>query len=147
MSTKKTAIFFSGYDSTFWILAVLRKAKSRRQIGRLLHRNFCEFATEQSDKCLFQKRKENKRGGKLLLQSFTTDFAEKSEWFDKSLLSKKKWVAQMIPSFFFIYFLCCISILLLNESININRMNLKSSTGCSLSDQHILSPINPKYND
>ena len=33
------------------------------------------------------------------------------------------------------------------ESININRMNLKSSTGCSLSDQHILSPINPKYND
>ena len=33
------------------------------------------------------------------------------------------------------------------ESININRMNLKSSTGCSLSDQHILFPINPKYND
>ena len=127
--TKNSHFLYKGYDSTFWILAVLRKAKSRRQIGRLLHRNFCEFATEQSDKCLFQKRKENKRGGKLLVQSFTTDFAEKSEWFDKSLLSKKKWVAKIIPLFFFIYFLCCISTLLLNESININGMKLKISTG------------------
>ena len=92
-------------------------------------------------------RKENKRGESYSFSLFPTDFAEKSEWFDKSLLSKKKWVAQMIPSFFFIYFLCCVSTLLLNESININRINLKSSTGCSLSDQHILSPINPKYND
>ena len=95
----------------------------------------------------FPEEKKTKGGESYSFSLFPTDFAEKSEWFDKSLLSKKKWVAKMIPSFFFIYFLCCISTLLLKESININRMNLKSSTGCSLSDQHILSPINPKYKE
>ena len=31
--------------------------------------------------------------------------------------------------------------------LQINKSNLFISTGCSLSDQHILSPINPEYNN
>jgi hypothetical protein len=39
---------------------------------------------------LSRKEKKTKEGESYSFSLFPTDFAEKSEWFDKSLLSKKK---------------------------------------------------------